>query len=490
MARFVSVVLNLFRTAERNVSKLWNWATWPAKLAVASLLAAFLAIFGLYHSEKVDSTRFADANDRSEQARLEETARTWAVQQALLNAGKGGKTLKEYQAEARTALSLAPAPHRPKPDDFWEYIFTPETQFRTTLLSMGRRVSLALLVISILFAAAIVLIPFAKNLLKKAQENAEKPFDPRDDGVPSARRDPYQIPNVVPPRDPHQNGPGYDRRFDGWIPAATRTLLPTIVAAGAIVTIGAFLITIVGARETIEPQVEVGNVGIRVEDFELALKPAPAPVTATLIPTGPNASFPVPPVNFTFPSSRVEQEALTALTRELVEYRSAIQQLAASDVRFVAQQERLESLQSENDALKAEVKLRPTAEQLTALIDVVDKRTSVEKDMTQAVKELGDATKSATEPRRVERVTTQFYLRTLNKQNQRIFNQLFRPGLIRENCRTYDLMDDQIDTKVPPCTGTWLWEKLAQASPPKSTTELGTPLNLDTSSQPPNETRK
>lgn len=97
---------------------------------------------------------------------------------------------------------------------------------------------------------------------------------------------------------------------------------------------------------------------------------------------------------------------------------------------------------------------------MTKLLTALDDRKNIDETLTV---KLGDIATATTAAKPVDRVFAKQYTRQLNAQNQKFFNQLFRPGLITENCRTYALVKDEF-TALPPCTGTWLRDKFRRGS--------------------------
>jgi hypothetical protein len=61
------------------------------------------------------------------------------------------------------------APPQPQTSGLFDYIFSGETEMSATLLSIGHRGAVALLIISVLFALAVVLAPFAKSLTRSSR---------------------------------------------------------------------------------------------------------------------------------------------------------------------------------------------------------------------------------------------------------------------------------------------------------------------------------
>jgi hypothetical protein len=100
----------------------------------------------------------------------------------------------------------------------------------------------------------------------------------------------------------------------------------------------------------------------------------------------------------------------------------------------------------------AELRFRPTQEQLAKVEAGLEARKNLESKVEADLKSLAS---SASEIRYGDRVAAQQYTRQLNVQNQRIFNQLFRPGFIRGNCLVYDSLKSKL-TDLPDCTDAWL----------------------------------
>src|SRR5207247_1502664 len=118
----------------------------------------------------------------------------------------------------------------------------------------------------------------------------------------------------------------------------------------------------------VAPDVRKPNVAIDVADFGINVQPGPIAVPASSITTNqPKIVGSVPPLQFNFPASRVEQAALTNLTAELVEYRRTLQTLASHDTRLDQQNQTIIRLERDNASLAAELAARPTREELVEL---------------------------------------------------------------------------------------------------------------------------
>lgn len=175
--------------------------------------------------------------------------------------------------------------------------------------------------------------------------------------------------------------------------------------------------------------VESGPVNVRREDI-----------------TPPHVNTDIPPLAFNFPEIPVDQTALTQFTTAMTNYAHALDNQSAHDERLDKLLGEVVRLQRQNAQLETSLELRPTAEKVEALEKEFGELKVASSKVGDAVGSLADGTQTEVD------VDSLQYLRKLNAQNDHLVNQLFRPGLVRQNCKTYREILDATGVAAAPCT--------------------------------------
>lgn len=457
---------------------------WRTKLLMVSMICVVLAVLGLRLTEGLQASRQASVLKKQQQERLAEAARGWALQRALLELAKDGdkpdraatvrRLLRNFERQAREGLGTGEERRGDPPTTIYDYMIADDTQLRATLISFAGRGSLALLLISILFVAAIFIIPFLKSVVEKVgEQQAQRTFDPGNSREPaSGAAVPSVLPGfgvsssssseVAPPAISGTNlSPGAGIGGAGLIAGLRQSVVPAVVAAGVFFAVGALLIDVPGREVSVDPNVRIPNVGLEIGDFSVAVQPGRVDIPAAQIVSEPKVQTRVPPIEFHFPAAHLEQQALTALTSELAEYRQSLLLLANRDRELEEQRVLIERQQevigSQQEAINRIDLQNEAFEKYLAQIEAaVHDQSEIEARLQESLKTLASA---AEVQQYGDRLAGRQYARRLNTQNRRIFNQIFRPGLIRENCATYRAVESEIPD-LAECTDAWLHDKL------------------------------
>ena len=470
----------IFRSSCSHVQHFFAKLSWVAKLLIASVLCAALAIVGLHFTDQTEKTAKEKAEEKQDIQRKEEAAYSWALQQTLLSltpnsatGGEKGQRMQEALKRARAALELEPSTaaltgtkvkvegsrkiknlnqaKRGKTDAGNSRFLLQTDLLQANLVTIMGRGSAALLIISILCLLALIVIPFAKNLFQIGEENASDALKPEGGRKESGGRTTLP-PNIIMPRD--ERPPDSARSAPptvsvGLPPVVRQALIPLVLSSGVIVGIGAILVNASGRELSVTSDVRSPNVGLNVGDFAIAVQPGRIDVpAANIIPSNPRLLAEIPKIEVHLPVDDAQQKVvaeLTLLASKLQEYDRSL------ELRMKEQQDEILRLSRSNEGLKTELAIRPTKQSVEDLARQVEQQNELKSRLEEvldanhqslaATKKTLDETlpplvKVSAERQYGDRVTARQVTRHLNAQNEHLFNQIFRPGFIRKNCET------------------------------------------------------
>jgi hypothetical protein len=232
-----------------------------------------------------------------------------------------------------------------------------------------------------------------------------------------------------------------------------RLALQTVAASSAVaLTVGAFSLAIPGRsidvaleeRRTANAAVDVGTFGIAIPGKEFQVSP-----DRVVLRHG-QARVDVPELAFHLPPIEVTRndDSFRAFARELRAYRTYLQEVQRTTDQTTALQRAHDSeMFALYDSLVMELRDRPTKTEFEALKKRVDDESKTSKTLEKAVHDLKEASVDLHKGSYLEALEL---ARTINSENDRLFNTLFRQTLIQQNCATYEWLHEKFPDLIAP----------------------------------------
>lgn len=304
--------------------------------------------------------------------------------------------------------------------------------FVDVVLNIARKICASLVVLAflaVLVAVAAALIPWVRTQVDKLFGKALDLPEKREGGEPGPRY------------------PGYPFQATPLMAAAPLAVAATAAGAAAAFVIGVLTITVPSRNVTANVAAPSANAKYSIDDIDIHIPRIPVNVPPTMI--SPHVNADVPPLAFNFPQIPVDDTALRQFTTAMTEFAQALKHQSDHDARLDALSKAAEDLAARNAELTTKVALQPTENQVTQMEKELVEIKKTNSAIRDALSLLAQSTEKESTGTTVGALQ---YLRSLNAQNDRLLNQLFRPGLVKQNCETYGKVAKTANVDVVSCT--------------------------------------
>ena len=384
--------------------------------------------------------------DDAEKAKLRDAVDAWAMHEAMRQyaaslAPKDGDAppkvaeLEVIKEKAYTHFGVKKeesTPNQAPP----KRAFAKETKSRAFLDSLTEKAAVASTIAAVLLFLAAILFPLYSFCTSQAASLVSRMTDVstgRADGASPVTSGVAAIASAI--------AVGNDGTF------ARRLALGAAALGTAAVVVGTMTLRVPGSEYDLPVDAPNGRAAINVDTMKLRVQPGEINIPASNITAfGPEIEANVSPLQFNFPALTAQQDVLRALTSELTAYRQLVERQTNRDAEVIRLNAEVIRLNTEKNALDTQnVRLQTTVEseqrQRVLLQEQIEDRNTLMASVKNSIGELTESQKklvAGQENLSLGSTLEAFrYAQTLNAQNDRLFNQLFRRGVIRQNCDTY-----------------------------------------------------
>ena len=227
-------------------------------------------------------------------------------------------------------------------------------------------------------------------------------------------------------------------------------LQATAASAAVAVTVGAFSLAIPGRsidaavdkRNSAIASIDVGAFDIKIPGKQFQISP-----DRVILRNG-DARVDVPELALQLPPIQVPaDQSFAQFANELRTYREHLERVQAVNHENASLRSLNAALIERYGTLVAELQVRPTKSEFDMLRQRVDQQITASSNLTTAIGNL----ESVTEKHRTGSYLSALELaRTINSQNDRLFNTLFRQTLIEQNCATYEWLHQKFPDMIAP----------------------------------------
>jgi hypothetical protein len=403
------------------------------RLLKIALLALLLGIGLLVAADWTDEVVSSASKEQLTYKRRLEAVEGWATQVRLQGVKLTSGSKPATQANIDSAIEAANYQlGLDKPPSSNRFLARLEPFF-TIVLGVTRKIAAALIIFALLasiLAGAAALMPWLRTQIDKLFAKTIEPPEAHDK-APSGRL-PY-----IP-----AGGAGVAAIAPMAIAASAAGATAALVIGAITITVPRNLVTANLAPATTTATYDIKPITITVPSTPVNVRPEDI--------KPPHVNTEIPPLAFHFPEIPVDKTALAQFTTAMTGFSLALQQQREHDARLDVLINQVLELQKKNTALETTLALRPTTDEINHLNTAVSELHDTDAILKGSLDPLREAAAKEAAGATVHAVQ---YLRSLNAENDHFVNQLFRPGLIKQNCATYaDVVKTANLADAAPCT--------------------------------------